>query len=362
MVETVVPPYCTAYTTLNEHVVEKLLAVDIESDEAAIQALVNSLLCAAKNVRDQLHKATKATEQIRSSIDEQITQLVLSISSQEERVRQSQEAIQQANNNIQHSQHQLNLAQAAVHDSQNSVNSANHAVHEAEEAVRQARICGMGRRKKRGFFEELNPVRIFRNVIGKPLCSVFNSGGIDNAKDRRALAHQNLHHANERLHTHQQNLITQRAQYDAAQAQHDAANIQLQSMTSALNEQRAKQSLVTSLTKQLKDVEVHLNKVLGSSTVLQDEMSQLIDFDLVIEPLNNIYDEMIKNNIMKSFGFAISAETANDICSLSVAYEQCSVYMALNDYFQDLYTVIPQLNSSSNESKSGMSLKTMNVC
>ncbi|CAF0729844.1 unnamed protein product [Adineta steineri] len=365
MVETVVPSYCTAYKTLNEDIVEKLLAADIESDEAAIEALVNSLLCGAKNVRNQLHKATNATEHIRITIDEQITQLVLSISSQEERVRQSEEAIQQASNNIQHSQRQLDMAQAAVHDSHNSVNAANHAVHEAEEEVRQAHICGMGRRKRRDledFFSNLNPIKIFREVVGKPLCSVINSGSIDNAKERRALAHQNLHHANERLHTHQQNLNTQRAQYNAAQAQHHAANIQLQSMTSALNEQRAKQSLVASLTKQLKDVEVHLNKVLGSSTVLQDEMSQLIDFDLVIEPLNNIYDEMIKNNIMKSFGFAISAETANDICSLSVAYEQCSVYMALNDYFQDLYTVIPQLNSSSNESKSGMSLKTMNVC
>jgi chromosome segregation ATPase len=316
MVETVVPPYCTAYTTLNERIVQKLLAVQNESDERTVQTLVNSLLCAAKNVHDQLRKATEATEPIRNTIDEQITQLVHSISDQEERVRQSQEAVNQANGNIHHAQHQVNVAEAAVHDSQNSLNAANHALHEAHQAVEQARRCGMGRRRKRflgSFLRELNPVRIFRNVIGKPLCSVINSGGIDNAKERRALTEGNLHQAQQRLHSHQQHLASQRAQYDTALAQHNAANIQLQTITSALNEQRAKQSLVTSLTKQIKDVEVHLSNVLGSSAVLQDEISRLVDFELVIEPLNNIYHEMLKNDIMKSFDFEISDEQSRQI-------------------------------------------------
>jgi hypothetical protein len=211
MVETVVPPYRTAYTTLNEGIVQKLLAADTESDEATIRTVVNSLLCAAKNVRDQLHKATEASEQIRTTIDGQIIQLVLSISNQEERVRQSQEAVNQANGNIQHAQHQINMAEAAVRDSQHSLNVANHAVHEAHKAVEQARVCNMGRRKKclfGGFFRKLNPVRIFRNTMGKPLCSVINSGGIDNAKGRRTLAEQHLHQTQQHLHSHQQNLAT----------------------------------------------------------------------------------------------------------------------------------------------------------
>jgi len=316
MIETVVPPYCMAYTTLNEHMMAKLLEVDPGIDQATTRTLINSLLCAAKNVRSELHKATEACEQIRKTIDEQITQLVLSVSHQEERVRQSQEGVHQANNNIHHTQQQVNVAEAALHASQHSLNMAHHAVHEAHEAVRQARICGMGRRKKRflgSLLRELNPVRIFRNVITKPLCSIFNSGGIDRAKERRQLAEQNLHDANQRLHTHRQNLATQRAQYDTAQAQHNAANTQLQTMTSALNDQRAKQSLVTSLTKQFKDVEVHLNNVLGSSAVLQDEMIRLIDFELVIEPLNSIYHQMLKSDVMEPFGFEISAETSRQI-------------------------------------------------
>jgi hypothetical protein len=70
---------------------------------------------------------------------------------------------------------------------------------------------------------------------------------------------------------------------------------------------------VVSLIKQCKDVEVHLNNVLGSSTVLLDGVAQLIDFELVIEPLNSIYEEMLQNNIIESFGFKITAETAKQI-------------------------------------------------
>ncbi|UJR06910.1 hypothetical protein I4U23_011199 [Adineta vaga] len=316
LVETVVPPYRTAYTTLNEEIVEKLLTVDAESDQASIQELVHSLICAAKNVHNQLHKATQATEKLRTAVDKQIIQLVLSVSNQEEQIRQIQEAIHQANNNIHSAQLQINMAQTDVHHSQHSLSFANQAVIDAEETVRQARMCNMGRRRKRflgSLLRELNPVRIFRNVIGKPLCSVINSGGIDNAKERRALAQHNLHQAHERLHQHQQNLANQQALYHRVQAQLNDANTKLATTTSKLNEQRTEQSLITSVEQQLKNVEIHLKNVFGSSTVLRNTIVQLVDFDTVIEPLNNIYHEMLNNSIMESVGFEISSETTNQI-------------------------------------------------
>jgi chromosome segregation ATPase len=325
MRETVVPPYSMAYTTLNERIVQKLLTADTGSDQATIKKLVNSLLCAAKKVHNELRQATEASEQIRNTLDEQIGQLVLSVSNQEQQVRQSQEAVNHANNNIQSTQHQVTVAEAAVRNSQHSLNVANNAVHEANAAVNKARRCGVGRRKKRflGFLKPLNPVRI--------VCSVVNSGGINNAKERRGLAEQNLHQSHQRLHAHQQTLAAQQAQYNAAQAQLNAANTQLQTITSALNEQRTKQSLVTSLITQLKGVEVHLNTVLGSSTVLKDEITQLIDFELVIEPLNSTYHEMLKSNIMEPFGFEISADTSRQITANLKKLTEILPNMPLNE-------------------------------
>ena len=91
-------------------------------------------------------------------------------------------------------------------------------------------------------------MKIFRETVGKPFCSVINKGGINSAKERRGMAERRVHETQQRLH--------------------NAANTQLSNMRSALNEQRTKQSLVASWTKRIKDVEVHLNNVLGSSIVL----------------------------------------------------------------------------------------------
>jgi hypothetical protein len=316
IVETIVHPYRMAYTTLNEDIVQPLLTVDTESDQPTLRKLIQLLLLAIEDVRDQLHKATKASEQIRINIDEQVTQLVLSIENQEEQIRQSQIAVIQANINVQSAQNQVNSAEGDLRDSQHALNDANQAVRDAQKAVDDARVCGLGRRRKRflgKIAQQLNPVKIFRETVGKPLCSVINAGGIDSAKQRRGMAEQRVRETQQRLYNSQQELASKRAQYDTARAQLSAANTQLSTMKSVLNEQRTKQSLVASWTKKIQDVEVHLNSVLGSSIVLPNETAQLIDFELVIHPLNDIYEEMINNNVMEAFDFEISAETARQI-------------------------------------------------
>jgi hypothetical protein len=70
--------------------------------------------------------------------------------------------------------------------------------------------------------------------------------------------------------------------------------------------------------------------VLGSSDVLQAEMVQLLDFELVIGPLDIIYHKMIKNNAMDSFGFEISAETVREIKANLKTLTEKLPRMALN--------------------------------
>ena len=312
----IVPPYRTAYTTLNDDIVQPLLSADTESDQETVEHLIESLVQAAKKVRNLLHTATNASELIRNAVDKQVLQLVLIVTIRESQVRRSQAAVTQAMLNIQHTQHQVNIAESAARDAENSLNSANHELHEAEKAVERARRCGIGRRKKRFLdkvFQALNPINIVDHVVLRPICSVVNSGGIDRAKDRRSMAWQTLHNARDRVQNHRQALSNYQTQLNSAHMEHASANQALQSMRSTLNELRAKQSLVTSFTSKIKNVEVHLNTVLGRSRVLASDTANLIDFELVIEPLNNIYEEMIDNKIMQSFDFEITAETARQI-------------------------------------------------
>jgi hypothetical protein len=89
-------------------------------------------------------------------------------------------------------------------------------------------------------------VRTFNQILTKPICSVINAGGINNATDRQALAGYTLHQVH-----------------------------------------RANQAVISLLTEQLKNVEIYLKDVFISSTVLKDAISQLINFELVIKHNRN---------------------------------------------------------------------------
>lgn len=318
LLETVTPSYHDAYKTLNEKIVQPLLTVDINSDEITIRKLIDSLVCASRRVQNRLDKAVKASEYMSTSLEEQITTLVLSISDQEKKVKENQESVNQANNNIHHIEKQITSAEIAVQDKQHALNTAEHDMREAEKAVERARLCGR-RRRKRGFGKwwrkriEKPIVKIVRQTVVKPVCSVVNYGGINNAKDRRELAERTLNDARQRLTQHQRDLANQRALHTTAQTQLNEANSQLNSLTIQLHEQQAKQVVMTSLIKNFRGVELHLKNVLDSSVVLEDALSQLINFELVVAPLNRIYHEMLTNNVMQSINYEISVEMTSKI-------------------------------------------------
>ncbi|CAF2973894.1 unnamed protein product [Rotaria sp. Silwood2] len=172
-------------------------------------------MCAAHYVYDELHKATNASENIRKTVYEEITRLVLSISHQEKRVDQNQKLIDQASLNIQYTRNQIRETESYVHDSQQSLNSAQSAVTDAEEKERDASNCGFGRRKKR--FLWFIPV----------YCIVHDATAGANARESLRIAEENLQYAQQRLSLNQKNLAAQQAQHKTAQAQLNAANIEL---------------------------------------------------------------------------------------------------------------------------------------
>ena len=307
--ETVVPPYCTAYTILNEHIVQKLLQIDINSNEETLKVLVDSMACAAKNVQQELQISSQSIEQICNATDLQISQLILSVSEHEANVRQSQDAVNQANINLQNAQQQVSLAETAVHDAHRALSAADQRVHDAHKAVERARHCGLGRRRKR-FLGDLK--KIGRKVIKIP-CSVVNSRRIDQAKDGRRMAEETLANTRNRLQNHQNNLGQKRSEHSAAQTRLHTANNQLQTATCSLEQQRNERLIWIDLLKQFKAIEVHLANVLSSSNVLVDEIVGLIDFETVISPLHSIYNVMLEKQLMTPFGFDISAETTAKI-------------------------------------------------
>ena len=107
------------------------------------------------------------------------------------------------------------------------------------------------------------------------------------------------------------------------------------------------------LTEQIKKVDVHLSTVLGSSVVLRNEIAQLIDFELVVQPLNAIYERMVTNKIMEPFGFEITAETTRQINTNLQKLAEKMPKMPFNELLEadfDESTTIPSAVDSAEDS------------
>ncbi|CAF0831724.1 unnamed protein product [Adineta ricciae] len=285
IVETIIPPYYTAYTILNREIVQKLLTTHIDIDETAVQTLTDSLLCSAKNIQNKLQNTTEAMERIRYTVDQYIIQLVSAISDQEEQVRQNEHAVSQVHKDVQHARDQVAIVQKTVQECESSLSRAIISMREAHEEVKRALVCYI--RKRKGVWVEQKRTRI--------------------------ITEDNLAHAYQRLQTLQEKFVNKQAKLGTAKVRLNATNARLQTTASTLNEQREQQKLMASLISQIKGVEVHLVHVFSSSKVLQDALVNMMDFELVLEPLKSVSSAMAKLHAIEWLDWNISTENYHQV-------------------------------------------------
>jgi hypothetical protein len=290
----VVSPFLTAYTTLNNKIIKKLMLSIPNSDEKTIKSLVNLLKCRFETVHTQLRRANDANVHIRNSLQHQENILLRRINSQEKLVRSKEKDVNETKISLENVENQIKVAELAKNDYQRSLNTAEHNVQTAQNAVDRSNKCRRRRRKKRFL----------------SLCGLLNWSGSKNAHERLSLTMHNKHSAQHRLTVQQQSLTSQRFRHKVAESQLKTATSQLHIFQSKLNQTRILFKLISSLTHRFKIVETYVTEILGSSTVFKDQLMNLIDFENVIDPLNNIYEEMIDNKlIIFNNNIDISTET-----------------------------------------------------
>jgi hypothetical protein len=283
-------------------------------EQNRLTGLVDQLDLAAKNVYTNLKNASSECERLRIQLNAEITSTILAISHQEELLRQLDSTIDQLASDIQYQEQQVAFAEQLVRERQATVERAERELRDAEDRVEKARLC-RGKRfigkigKKWRKYVEKPIVRGVQNVAVKPFCAVFNMQGIHNAKDARTSAGHMLDDARQRLSTQQQELARRRAQLSDVQARRNAANQRKDVLNLELSNLRTKYGIISSLTEKFFAISTHVATVVDSSRILSTEIKRLIDFDLVIEPLNALARQMIQNGLMSSFGFEISAST-----------------------------------------------------
>jgi DNA repair exonuclease SbcCD ATPase subunit len=282
--KSIVSSFLAAYTTLNKNIIEKVISVNPDSNAKAIKSLINYLQCQFETIPKQLRRASDASKRIRDLFEREEKTLLQKIGSQEKRVQSKEKDVNDTKTKLEHSKKQVKDNEKAEEDYQKSVDAAQREVDAAQEAVNEYNKCRRRRRKKRFLFS---------------ICGSFGEKGWKNAQDRMSLAVHGRHKVQHRLQFQKQIFKNYQFRHQTAVSQLDATVTQLNTLQSKLNQTRTAFKRITMLTKGFKEVEVYLKEILGSSTVFKDQLMDLMDFQNVIEPLNDIYQQMIDNKLIK---------------------------------------------------------------
>ncbi|CAF0808752.1 unnamed protein product [Didymodactylos carnosus] len=291
MSEDVVPPYTDAYETLQD-ILKQLSVVNTSqllTNQTTVTALASILNCQISNLTISLSTTFNASDDIRDELDKKLATAVASTSSQESQIKSIEEQVAQIDVSLQGAQNQLSAAQNALEGKQQELSRAEAALQEAQRKVDAARNC---MRRRKGIFSFLNPI----------VCPVFNWGGIDSAKENRGRAEGDLARARQQVTDYQNTVNGYQQQKDSANAQLADARNRLQISKNTLTTLQQQRDLASSINFELKKIIVHISVLSSTSTVLKDAIGNIVDFNLLIKPLNAIYDELKTNQLAIVFG------------------------------------------------------------
>ncbi|CAF2071669.1 unnamed protein product [Rotaria magnacalcarata] len=131
----------------------------------------------------------------------------------------------------------------------------------------------------------------------RPICPVPNYEGIQRARERHATAQTALNAARENLANRQRELERQRVEQVNLGNQKAQVTAQLQSLSLSLSQLRSRQLILANMTQQVRKVVQHLGSFVSKSSVLYNELQDLVSFENLVKPLNSIVTELIENGV-----------------------------------------------------------------
>lgn len=305
-----------------------------EKPEDGLTQLVNKIQTAAKGVYANLKYAASECERLRIKLNKAVISAVITVSKQEERCRKMNITINEIISDIQIQEKGVTFAEQVVQERQESAKRAEKEAHKAGDRVEKARRCRSKRRKKRAvesskgvqntlaensniYFERSNinvpQTSLFDKIVVKPVCSIINMGGIKAAENAESQAKAMLVEAKRRLTTARHKLARRRRELEDERESRDTAEKRRETLNLQLSKLQSNYSMISSFSEKLLNITTHITTVLGTSKQLHVEIKRLLDFELVIEPLNSLTRSMVKDELMPAFGFEISLITITNI-------------------------------------------------
>ncbi|CAF0886722.1 unnamed protein product [Didymodactylos carnosus] len=315
MSSAVVPPYKRAYTIIQKQILNPLMngsRSEFETDEAAISLLAKNSQCAAKNVHYYLDKALSTSQRINKDIEDWHAKEVSAVSEKQNQINQVETNIQRINDDIRLVEILLAPFQEDVRQKEHYLNLTTNKVRKAQSKVAAARHCNL--KRSVGTWLKENIVEPIQNAADngaiKLLCNVFNSKIVDIFRNRQSEARKKLALVHQRASPYNQRLTNLRVIQSLYNELLSIKKQRLNSLKLNLIILPDKQIHVTKIINQLKLTVNHLENINSTSNDFVTILKKFVEFDVFIDPLNRIYDEMLKCNAMSQFPDGrISSET-----------------------------------------------------
>ncbi|UJR16940.1 hypothetical protein I4U23_003838 [Adineta vaga] len=354
MSTTLVPPFQSVYTILQQNIISRLSTLDSNSlptDENTLSSITSMFYCEIDKLIKNLDVSVTASNNIRLKVDQKLANIVSDILAKENEIARTNNQIQNMNGNIQSKQAQINAAEQSVVQAQNSVNEAQNALQRAEKEVEDAKLCtGLFGRRKRFLGNVWNSIQnsvlkpiesavnqagnaigsaantvgnaigsaanaagnaIVDNVV-KPVCSVINFQQVDNAMRNVENKKNNLVNARNQVQTYKNDLNSMKNDLITFNAQLYNFNYQLNQLKNSLVSLPKEQHIILAIHQKLTNIVGSIRSAFSGSTSFLNSMATIIDFDLITLPLNAVYDELQQNQFMGSFNIGkLSVQQVN---------------------------------------------------
>lgn len=322
-----VPPFNSVYTIFQQNILNEVLKLDsnlLAINESAFSAFSTSIHLEASNLLKYLNLSVMASNNIRIKVDQKLMTIINEIAAKENEIELIGQQIQDMADNIEVKHAQISSAEESVKQAELSVISADNALLLAEKEVEDAKLCAglLGKRKRalntmfNLFFKPMELAvntginmmgssmgaagNVMVNGIVKPVCSVINYQKIDNAKKNVETTKNTLSALKYRIQTLTNDL-------NSMQTDLNTYNAQLFDLSNMLNELKdsvidlpSEQHVILSIHEKLTNVISQLFGVMAGSASFLDAMMKMIDFESIVKPLNDIYDDLLDNHLIIS--------------------------------------------------------------
>jgi peptidoglycan hydrolase CwlO-like protein len=348
-----VPTFQYSYMLLQGNILNKLSTFNSNSlliNDDAFALVASNLYCEMDKLIKALDVAVTSSNNIRIKVDQKLASLMNEIAAKEKEVAQTNNQIENISSKIQSKEVEIVAAEQSVRQIESSVADAENALQRAEKEVADAQLCaGLIGRKKRFLGSIWNSIQtsvikpiesavntagsaitsaantagnaitsaantagnaitsagntvgeaILGNVV-KPVCTVINFQQVDSTRRNVENKKNELAAIRNQLYTLQNDLNSMKNDLVIYSTQVYNLYHELTQLHSSLLVLPTEQHIILEINQKLASVAAYIRSSFSGSASFFDKINTMVSFDLLIQPLNTIYDELQQNQLMTS--------------------------------------------------------------